>query len=302
MNWVSSSNPESTEAAAEELQSLRRFVRRAGGFAFGVAVCNRVSQREALIKELADSLPDLTFQTVRLTEQTLDPLDEVLHQAGSPPPGPVMVVDFDRPLPSDQPDHPVLQALNLRRPEWPELAPQPVVFWVLEYVLGLLGREAPDFLDWRSLTVFFPDVTDRELVALNSDAWDSGTNMSFRREERLARIEELRSRLALAPNETNDRRLLAAQSGWWNEMGLHFRLLGSPKQQLACFENALTLARQLGDRYLEGRFLGNIGNVYAGLGDTRKAIECYEFHLATARENGDRQREGISPRQPRNCI
>ena len=42
----------------------------------------------------------------------------------------------------------------------------------------------------------------------------------------------------------------------------------------------------------EGAWLGNLGNAYAALGDVHKAIEFYEQALVIAREIGDRQGEG----------
>ena len=40
---------------------------------------------------------------------------------------------------------------------------------------------------------------------------------------------------------------------------------------------------------MEGVHLGNLGNAYADLGEPRKAIEYYEQALKIAREIGDRQ-------------
>ena len=48
--------------------------------------------------------------------------------------------------------------------------------------------------------------------------------------------------------------------------------------------------------------LGNLGNAYADLGETRKAIEYYEQALTIAREIGDRRGEGSRPGQPGQCL
>ncbi len=69
--------------------------------------------------------------------------------------------------PSDA-EHPVLWTLNLSRPDWPQKLPRPVVLWVPEYMLGLLEWEAPDFLDWRSDTMNFGDMSLEEVNALTS--------------------------------------------------------------------------------------------------------------------------------------
>jgi tetratricopeptide (TPR) repeat protein len=260
-------------------------------FALFVAVVNRHTDRDTLIRELTSSVPDHKFRTVRLTESTTDILDEVLCQAGSPP-GPVMVVDFDAAIPSDATYHPILQALNLRRPEWPRVIPHPVIFWMPEYVFTLLAREAPDFLDWRSLSVFFTDATERDLIPLRSDVWDGGLNTHFTRSERMARVAELESRLSLYEAGETDARIQAVRGEWLNELGLHQQHLGNPKKAIASFSEALAVARQNKNRQWEGATLGNIGVAWADLGDAHRAIGYHEQALAIAREIGDRRREG----------
>jgi predicted ATPase len=66
------------------------------------------------------------------------------------------------------------------------------------------------------------------------------------------------------------------------------------REQIFWLENALTSAREIGDRRGEGNALGNLGNAYHDLGETRKAIEFYEQHLAIAREIGDRRGENTA--------
>ncbi|HHS97440.1 MAG TPA: tetratricopeptide repeat-containing protein, partial [Chloroflexi bacterium] len=58
------------------------------------------------------------------------------------------------------------------------------------------------------------------------------------------------------------------------------------------YEQALAIAREIGDRRGEGIHLGNLGNAWADLGEVRKAIDYYEQALAIAREIGDRRGEG----------
>jgi tetratricopeptide (TPR) repeat protein len=65
-----------------------------------------------------------------------------------------------------------------------------------------------------------------------------------------------------------------------------------PREQIRWLEAALAAARQLKDRFSEGRLLGNLGLVFADLGDYRRAIGLNEQLLAIARELGDRRGEG----------
>jgi tetratricopeptide (TPR) repeat protein len=59
------------------------------------------------------------------------------------------------------------------------------------------------------------------------------------------------------------------------------------------YEQALAIAREIGDRQGEGSVLGALGNAYSDLGQVEKANEQYEQALAIARELGHRQNEGI---------
>ncbi|MFA6373413.1 MAG: tetratricopeptide repeat protein [Methanothrix sp.] len=77
-----------------------------------------------------------------------------------------------------------------------------------------------------------------------------------------------------------------------NEMGLVYFVLGDAKKAFEYYEQALIIAREIGDRRNEGVWLGNLGTACAALGAARKAIEYYEQHLAIARGIGDRTGEG----------
>jgi hypothetical protein len=112
----------------ETFRSLRRGLARADGFALFVAVCNLPTDRETLIQALDEAMPGTRLWTIRMSTDTVDPLDEIERQIGPRPDGPVMLVDLEKAIPSVEKNHPVLQALNLRRPEWPAMIPQPVVF------------------------------------------------------------------------------------------------------------------------------------------------------------------------------
>ena len=170
------------------MQALRRGLLRSEGFALYVAVCNSPADRGRLIAMLSEAMPGVTLHTVSIGAKSIDPLEEALAQLPGEPAGTVMFLGLEKAVPSTVTDHPILQSLNLRREEWPAQLPCPVVFWVPEYVAGLLGRKAPDFFDWRSDTVHFPALTEAGLIRVESAARFGGEDEGMPRPARLERI------------------------------------------------------------------------------------------------------------------
>ena len=72
------------------------------------------------------------------------------------------------------------------------------------------------------------------------------------------------------------------------------QILGQSRRSINHAQEAVKLAREIGDRRGEAAALSNLGLAYYSLGDARKAIEFYEQALAIRREIGDRRGEGIT--------
>ena len=81
------------------------------------------------------------------------------------------------------------------------------------------------------------------------------------------------------------------EGAWLGNLGLAYAALSEPRKSIEHYEQTLEIDREIGDRRSEGNALGNLGLAYAALGEPRKAIEYYEQHLAIAREIGDRRGE-----------
>lgn len=205
-------------------------------------------------------MPGVEIETVTLDEDIDHPLDAVLARVDRSKAGPVMILGLERSNPSSAKERPILYALNMSRPEWPKELPRPLVFWVPEYLLGLMGREAPDFLDWRSDTLFFPESAGEDFVPLVSDIWRSGWNQSMPEPQRRRRIEELRARLA-GLTETDDPVILAARAGWALELGNHLYRLSERSAAREIFLLALEIERRLGRTEQIADILGNLGAV-----------------------------------------
>jgi tetratricopeptide (TPR) repeat protein len=157
------------------------------------------------------------------------------------------------------------------------------VLWVPDFLYGLLARSAPDFLDWRSDTLHFPELEPNQFLALQSATWEGGLDTQMPAAARRGRVQELASRIKANEN-TDDPVIQDAVAGWLNELGLHFMLLGRWRDAKVCFERMLVFVRRLGNRHGEAAALNSLGNIFASLGDTKQAVESYNKSLGIAKE------------------
>jgi tetratricopeptide (TPR) repeat protein len=77
-------------------------------------------------------------------------------------------------------------------------------------------------------------------------------------------------------------------------LGTAYRVMGQIQRAVALSEEALAIARETGDRRAESAHLSSVGRGYRALGQIERAIECQEKALAIASELGDRHEEGTT--------
>jgi tetratricopeptide (TPR) repeat protein len=210
-----------------------------------VAVANSPAKRDRVIELLRESLPIAKVEVVSLADTCSDPLQEIIDKSDSISSSPLMVCDLERAIPSDEPWHPVLQSLNLRRTEWPLRLHRPTVLWVPEYLLAVLGREAPDLIDWRSDTLYFLEADDHAFQPFHTALWQSAKSISFNASERHARINELKSRMNLIKGKLNDQSTLFTYTGWLYELANQYRAVGATNKAAAGYAEALEKYKQL---------------------------------------------------------
>jgi tetratricopeptide (TPR) repeat protein len=80
---------------------------------------------------------------------------------------------------------------------------------------------------------------------------------------------------------------------WLGNLGNAYSNLGEVQKAIDHYQQALVISREIGDRGGEGNWLGSLGNAYSNLGEVQKAIGYYQQALVISREIGDRLREGI---------
>lgn len=272
---------------AESLRELRRGLLRADGFTLFIAVCDRPAARARLIEALVESMRDSGIETVELDERVEEPLEEVLARLSAASAGPVMVAGLERSSPSLAARRPVLERLNLERPEWKRRLPRPVVFWLPPYLLTLMGSEAPDFLNWRSGTFDFSS-RDRTTEVMASQALVAQSRQDLPAAATRARIAELVGRLSGGDrSDMPEGKTVAA--GWWLEVGEHRYRLG----EVAGARQALQAARdsfEVGGSHPGAAWARLwLGYLAQEAGSLPEAVEWYREALSTFETVGDRQ-------------
>ncbi|MBU4372850.1 MAG: tetratricopeptide repeat protein, partial [Euryarchaeota archaeon] len=177
-----------------------------------------------------------------------------------------------------------LQFLNFKREELVEHHAK-VVFWVREEELARISSDAPDFFAFRNRVVEFMEVplAKERRPALIEFALET----EYKSLDEIKRSIELKEKLLseLSGEDEISGYLLGS-------LGILYDQIGSYKKAIKCYENALAIFQEIGDRRGEGANLGNLGTAYSDLGQVEKAIEYYEKALAIAQEIGDRRGEG----------
>lgn len=272
------------KAVGETFRALRRGLKRSRGFALYVAICNSLLTRDELIANLSASMPDKVVHRVVLTTKDEDVLAAVEKVIGKSTAGVVMVVGVEQLLADKVRAERLLAGLNLRRAEWPSRVCSPVVFWLPQRFLGDLMRGAPDFFDWRSDTLEFPELTTEQARPLASREWQDGPDPRFTAEERLARIAELRARIAAIANPSDDPAIISSVALWWDELADHLSLMGELDEALRIrTEEELPVYERLGDVREQLVCRANTALIYwqrGSNGDREKALAL--LHLALA--------------------
>ena len=223
------------EVAGDALRLLRRSLQRSRGFALLLCVCELPTARNQFIAQLGAAMPDVELITIDAADPGQDLLEALAAHVTDARPRAFMVVVADALLADPASAQHFLDTLNLRRAEWPHRVPHPVAFWLPRRHLGEVTRGAPDFFDWRSDTIDFPEVPDTALRALGMREWEFGVDPRFSLEERNERLRELKSRIAAVADAT-DEVIVRQRLAWWDEVAELERVRGELNEALRIYE------------------------------------------------------------------
>lgn len=74
-----------------------------------------------------------------------------------------------------------------------------------------------------------------------------------------------------------------------NNLGNADREMHRFQEAIGCYEQAIAIMRETGDRHVEGMVLGNLGTAYLQMGQPAKATACWREAAAAMRNAGDHQ-------------
>jgi tetratricopeptide (TPR) repeat protein len=84
------------------------------------------------------------------------------------------------------------------------------------------------------------------------------------------------------------------EAATFNNMALIYRATGQPGRALELYEQALLFVQDVGDRAGETTALNNMALIYRAAGQPERALELYEQALSLAQEVGDRTGEAVT--------
>ncbi len=260
------------EQAGEAFRALRRGIVRSRGFSLHICACDAPASRDQFIANLAASMPAVTLHRVELAGTDDDALDAVVKVLENGSPGPVMVVGTERALADDAHAQRLLSGLNLRRAEWPARVPHPVIFWLPRRFLGLLTIGAPDFFDWRSDTIEFPELSSDDVRPLAHRDWKFGVDPRFSAQEREERLRELKARIA-ASRGSDDENVVRNCLEWWDEVAELELVRGGIDEALRIrTEEQLPVFERLGDVREKAITQGQIADILQARGQLDEAL------------------------------
>jgi tetratricopeptide (TPR) repeat protein len=279
--------PIETLVVVDDRERLAHALRLARGFALFFVRCNVPAYRAELVAHLKAQLARPVVEVDLEGEPDVYPA--VARAAGSSAEDAVLFVyGLEHHLPSGDPERAqqTLRALNWRRAAYQRLG-WPLAFWLPEYALAMVAREAPDFYDWNS-GVFEIEVPQPQREALLADALalPDEAEASLPVEEKRARLRLLEGLWEEYRGESLAERQARLQVAL--KMARLHESLGDYNQARRLYEESLHIAEELGDRAGVARVLHNLGVLAQQQGDYGRAWQFYEESLRISEELGDR--------------
>ena len=276
-----------SEQEARELQRLTRALKRARGFALYFVRCNLPTFRSELLSRLQSSI-NRPIVEIELNSGDIV-LDVIERKSKNLPENAVLsITGLEHLLPTENRTiaNRTLQYLNLQRSAFQRLH-RPLLFWVPEYAIPLLGEGAPDFWDWHSGLYEFSAPHAIKAGLLNQFSFDSTywVDWSLNEAEKHDRILLLLG--LLDEYQGNSTAEIKARSDTAEKLaGIYFSL-GDYDNALRYLHTALQGFEKLGDKNGIARVYNNVGEIHRARGEYDDALEWYQKSINLKQQLGD---------------
>ncbi len=266
-----------------ELAALRRLLDYGEStFSSSIAVCNSPVERDRLIENVRETHPDVAVVTI--PPRTVDVFGFAIEGYTGPPKA-LFLIGLEASIASQEADSHTLRSLNASRDLWPNRYPCPIVLWLPEYAATALSQQARDY--WRFISHRFYFATESPmLIARSNDTYaDTYTNItSLSRDEKVARIAELKSRIESAGVEPVPA-LLQHVMVWWDELAVLYKFTGDYDESTRIRrEEELPVYERLGDVRSKAVTMGKIADILHQRGQTDEALRLYREECLPAYE------------------
>jgi tetratricopeptide (TPR) repeat protein len=283
-----------------ELRELALFLEGPDGFRLGLATYDVPASRELQLGHLASALVSRPVYLTRLDlshspdEKLLlrrlrRHLDETSAPEGKHPAimlvGLEATLDYRKLVPEPREGLAILHNANVQRDAFPRLCPVPVVIWLNPTATATFALEAPDLWHWRSATFRFSgpakvrNILEQGLL-WTPPAWTESLPRAGKR-TRVAVLRDLLLDLEHSPDSESSG-AKARRAALLTELGVTCAQ-EDPGKARAYYEEALALAREIGDQAGEATVLINLGETCSLLGQTDEAIQHLKESVTVAR-------------------
>ena len=292
----------------DALRSITSLLDLASGFTIAFAECNFWQDGVALANAIADILdhdPELEpmqLEVWEFNEPRLRLLDELEKRLETLPRQEgkklVLVLRGLENAIGVVGDYPrFLVDLNFVRDAYARMVPHPVVFVLPDYAITRVANFASDFWAWKSGVFKFQTLQKtRDFAEAKTIGSDRilGNYLKPERQERIDLLHRLLMEANPSGYKSSSNPNEASQINILNELGGAYESLSEFNQAIDFYDQALSIAKKLGDRKSEAVSLNNLGESYRNIGKYQQAIQLYQQALKFFRELGDRNSEAAS--------
>ena len=271
--------------------TLVRELRVAKGFTLIFALCNSVEERTRQRTLLQNELPALRIQEIAVRREIPHLLDVLRATLEDPLPDAVFVYGMENWIPRDVVPRsiPFILNLNAARNHFIADCPRPIVIWMPDYLMRTIAAGAPDFFSVRSGIYTFasppPEAQEAPRQTFQTLGYTEMAGLSFEgKQQRIAELEDLRTRLQNLPQEQRDP---LDEATIINELAEMYYAMARYDEASPLYNEALEIRRKTlpPNHHDISQSLNHLATLYKATGKYNEAEELYQEALAICRKS-----------------